>query len=60
MRDTIFKSTAEMPSKNNSNREVVRTALTMADAQMHNLMPGLMKVDNGTDNLPPPNRGKHY
>ena len=54
MRDTIFKSTAEMPPKNNS------TALTMMDAQMHNTVPALMKFDNGTDNLPPPNRGKHY
>ena len=59
-RSTIFENKTEMPSQHNADDEVVRTALTMPDAQMHNLVRALSPSDNGTRNLPPPKRGHRY
>ncbi len=59
MRDTIFKSTVEMPPKDNS-LDVVRTAQTMAE--MHrNYRPAAMPNDDASvQNLAPKQRGCHY
>ena len=59
MRDTIFKSTTEMPPKNNS-PDVVRVAQTMPE--MHrNYMPAAMpNRDASVQSVERPRRGHGY
>lgn len=60
MRDSIFKSTQEMPPKNSS-PDVVRTAQTRVE--MHENYTPAMNIPNkdpSVVNLAPVNRGKHY
>ncbi len=59
MRDTIFKSTAEMPPKDNS-PDVTRTAQTMPE--MHkNYMPAAMpNHDASVENVRRSRRGHGY
>jgi hypothetical protein len=60
MRDSIFKSTQEMPPQSGSSL-AVRTAQTRADYH-ENLESALNIPDKNMSvaNLPPINRGKHY
>lgn len=60
MRDTIFKSTEEMPPIDNSNHPlVVRTAQTMPD--MHkNYLPAALPQDRSVENVQRPRRGYGY
>ena len=60
MRDSIFKSTQEMPPKSGSS-VAVRTAQTRVD--MHENYESAMNVPDknmSVVNLTPVNRGKHY
>lgn len=60
MRDSIFKSTAEMPPQSGSS-VAVRTAQTRVD--MHVNYESAMNIpdkDMSVANLAPVNRGKHY
>ena len=58
MRDSIFKSTQEMPPKNSSS-DVVRTAQTMADMRK-NYLPAAMPQDRSVENIVRPRRGHGY
>ena len=56
----IHKSTQEMPSPDNIEREVVRTALTMRDHILHNHVPTLIPSDNSVQHVQRPRRGHGY
>jgi len=60
VKNNIFETKVEMPSPHNEDNEVVRTALTMRDAQMHNFVPALRPSDNGTKSVQRPRRGHGY
>ena len=60
MKTNIFETKAEMPPPDNSNGEVVCTALTMRDHVMHNHIPALTPINNGVQSVQRPRRGHDY
>ncbi len=59
MRDTLFKTNAEMPPKDNS-PDVVRTAQTMAEMHKSGLPAAFPNDDAGVKNIERPRRGHGY
>ena len=59
MRDTIFHTNVEMPSKNNDD-QVVRVAQTRIEMNKDYTSAAIPNRDASVKNLPPVNRGHHY
>lgn len=59
MRDSIFKSTVEMPPKENS-PDVVRTAQTMAEMHKNYRPASMPNSDASVENVQRPRRGHGY
>ena len=59
MRDTIFKTNAEMPPMNNS-PDVVRTAQTMAEMHKNYMPAAIPNKDASVQNVERPRRGYGY
>ena len=58
MRETIFETPAEMPSKSND-PDVLRSAMTPGEARS-NMMPATLPVDRNVKNIERPRRGYGY
>ena len=59
MRDSIFKSTAEMPPADNS-PDVVRTALSLPELYKDYRPAAVRNPDAGVENIQRPRRGHGY
>jgi hypothetical protein len=59
VRDTIFKSSQEMPPKNNS-PDVVRVAQTMPERNRNYLPAAMPNDDASVENVERPRRGHGY
>ncbi len=59
MKDSIFHTNVEMPSKNNDS-EVMRVAQTRIEMNKNYTPASIPNRDASVVNLPPVNRGKHY
>lgn len=59
MRDTIFKTNAEMPPKSNS-PDVVRVAQTKSEQMAQDYVPSSMPSNRDVQNLDRPRRGHGY
>lgn len=59
MRNTIFKTNAEMPPMENS-PDVVRTSLTMAEMRKSGMPASIPNHDASVENVERPRRGHGY